>query len=94
MIEPRIIDADGKQVVVKLMDDSWTFNQCVSARPFRPKHGDGKFPDEYLHEVMADNPRNSDAEQREKEEIMRKLRTGAIDPEPYAFQYDLGRSLR
>jgi len=39
MIEPRVIDADGKQVVVMLMDDSWAFNQCVSAHPFKPGHG-------------------------------------------------------
>lgn len=39
MIEPRHIDADGKQVAVKLMDDSWTFNMCVSSSPFKPRHG-------------------------------------------------------
>jgi len=39
MIEPRNIDADGKQVVVKLMDDSWIFNMCVSSAPFKPRHG-------------------------------------------------------
>ena len=39
MIEPIYIDADGKQVIVKLMDDSWTFNMCVSADPYKPRHG-------------------------------------------------------
>ncbi len=35
----RIIDADGKEVVVKLMDDSWIMNQCAGAHPFKPKEG-------------------------------------------------------
>jgi len=39
MAKPRYIDADGKQVVVKLMDDSWIFNMCVSADPIKPRHG-------------------------------------------------------
>ena len=39
MISPCIIDAGGKKVVVRLMDDSWTFNECVSAHPFKPRHG-------------------------------------------------------
>jgi hypothetical protein len=29
MVGPRIIDADGKEVVVTLMDDSWIMNQCA-----------------------------------------------------------------
>ena len=77
MAEPRVIDADGKQVVVKLMDDSWTFNQCVSAHPFQ-----------------RDNFRNSDAEQREKEGIVRKLRASEIDARQYAYRYDLARNVR
>ena len=32
MIKPRYIDADGTPAVVKLMDDSWIFNMCASAR--------------------------------------------------------------
>lgn len=39
MIEPKHIDVDGKQVVVKLMDDSWIINQCAGGHPFKPKEG-------------------------------------------------------
>lgn len=39
MVEPRTIDADGKQVVVKLMDDSWIMNRCVGDHPWKPRQG-------------------------------------------------------
>ena len=39
MAEPRTIDADGKQVVVKLMDDSWIMNRCVGDYPWKPRQG-------------------------------------------------------
>ncbi len=37
MSTARIIDADGKNVIVKLMDDSWIMNQCAGTRPFKPR---------------------------------------------------------
>ena len=39
LAEPRHLDVAGKHVVVKLMDDSWIWNECVSAHPFRPRSG-------------------------------------------------------
>ena len=39
MVKPRYIDADGKEVVVKLMDDSWIINRCAGSHPFKPKRG-------------------------------------------------------
>jgi GNAT superfamily N-acetyltransferase len=39
MAAPRLIDADGKQVLVKLMDDSWIWNECVGAHPIKPRQG-------------------------------------------------------
>ena len=39
MVEPTQIDADGKCVVVKLMDESWIWNECVGAHPIRPRPG-------------------------------------------------------
>ena len=38
-ITPIHIDADGKEVVVKLMDDSWMINRCAGDHPFKPKEG-------------------------------------------------------
>ncbi|MDP6114544.1 MAG: hypothetical protein QGF00_16710 [Planctomycetota bacterium] len=81
---------------------------CGLARPLHPprpfwekqsftvfqKHGEGEFSDERLEAIIADNPSNSDAEQREKEEILRKLREGEIDPGQYAFKYDLRREVQ
>lgn len=39
MPEPVVVDANGKTVTVKLMDDSWIINQCAGAHPFRPRPG-------------------------------------------------------
>lgn len=39
MPEPVAIDANGKIVTVKLMDDSWIINQCAGAHPFKPRSG-------------------------------------------------------
>lgn len=39
MVERRHVDADGQDVVVKLMDDSWILNQCVGAHPIVPQAG-------------------------------------------------------
>jgi len=38
-LEPRIITFDDTTVTVKMMDDSWIINQCVSHSPFVPKAG-------------------------------------------------------
>jgi hypothetical protein len=70
---------------------------CIPPRPFWEKrgfvvfqkHGDGKFSEEFLQAVLNDNPRHSDTEQRQKEEIMLRLRAGTIDQQQCAFQYDL-----
>jgi len=78
------------------------FDHCIPPRPFWEKkgfvvfqkHGDGKFSGEFLRAVLNDNPRNSISEQRQKEEIIQKLREGAIDQEQHAFQYDLKLSLK
>jgi len=37
--EPRIITFGDTSVTVKMMDDSWIINQCVSHSPFVPKPG-------------------------------------------------------
>jgi len=37
--EPRIITFDNISVTVKMMDDSWIINRCVSHSPFVPKLG-------------------------------------------------------
>ena len=39
MVGPITIDANGKEVVVKLMDDSWIINRCAGAHPFKPTQG-------------------------------------------------------
>jgi len=39
MPEPMVIDADGKIVTVRLMDDAWIINQCAGGHPFRPRPG-------------------------------------------------------
>ena len=39
MVEPITVDADGKEIVVKLMDDAWIINCCAGAHPFKPTQG-------------------------------------------------------
>ena len=39
MAQPRRIDTPGGRVVVKLMDDSWIWNECVGAHPIVPSGG-------------------------------------------------------
>ena len=76
-------------------------DHCIPPRPFWEKQGfvvfqkqgDGKFSEGFLQAVLNDNPRNSDTEQRQKEEIIRRLREGAIDEQQYAFHYDLRLTL-
>ncbi len=38
-VENKVIKFDGKTVIVKMMDDSWIINQCISERPIKPKKG-------------------------------------------------------
>ncbi|MHB0947314.1 MAG: hypothetical protein ACYC3B_09090 [Sedimentisphaerales bacterium] len=38
-IEDKIIKFDGKTITVKMMDDSWIINQCISERPIKPEKG-------------------------------------------------------
>lgn len=38
-VTSRIIRFDDKIVTVKMMDDSWIINRCVSEAPFKPKPG-------------------------------------------------------
>jgi hypothetical protein len=39
VVTSKCINVDGKQVIVKFMDDSWIINQCAGAHPFKPKQG-------------------------------------------------------
>ncbi len=38
-IEPRKIRFDGKTVIVKMMDDSWIINECITHGPIQPRAG-------------------------------------------------------
>ena len=77
----EVYNAAGRLFPVDWLDHG------IPPRPFWEKrgfavfqrHADGKFSDECLQGLMADNPRNGHAEQREKEEIIRKLRAEEID---------------
>ena len=77
------------------------FDHCIPPRPFWEKlafrvfqkRGEGRFSEQALRDIMADNPRNSEAEQREKQDIIRKLRSGEINQTEYAHRYDLVRHL-
>jgi len=38
-IKNRMIKFDGKTVIVKMMDDSWIINECITHGPTVPRHG-------------------------------------------------------
>jgi len=38
-IKNRIIRFDGKTIIVKMMDDSWIINECITHGPIEPRHG-------------------------------------------------------
>jgi hypothetical protein len=39
MADQAVINVNGKEVSVRLMDDSWIINQCAGAHPFKPRAG-------------------------------------------------------
>jgi len=81
-----------------LFPGDW-LDACIPPRPFWEgrgftvfaRHDAGTISDEKLNELMDDNPRASDEEQRRKAELVASVRRGEIDPELYECKYDLSR---
>ncbi len=77
------------------------YDHCIPPRPFWEhrgftvfaKHGDRELCPEDIAAIMEDNPRHSDAEQKQKREILAAIQSGEIDPEVYGHTFDLGRGV-
>jgi GNAT superfamily N-acetyltransferase len=81
-----------------LSPSDW-LDACIPPHPFWEgrgftafaRHGDGTVSDEKLDELLRDNPRSSDEEQQRKAELVAAIRRGEIDPDLYAYTYDVSR---
>ena len=82
-----------------LFPGDW-LDACIPPMPFWEgcgfrvfaRHGEGALSDEALRAIVEDDPRGSAAERRVKADLAEALRVGAVEPERYAYAYDLGRS--
>lgn len=87
-------------VTAGLFPGDW-LDSCIPPRPFWQKFGFQVIGQTRVHQslrdviniVGEDDPRNSEAERRQKQEIKAQLQQGLIPEEEWAYDFDLEKSL-